>query len=303
MKNNKLIILLSLALLVIAVSCNEEDFVVYGTEESIKVTDPYLQVLTPVISFQAGTPSYLMEIQVVNTDQSSRISAVDVYKVFTDIVTGNSSNEALLGSYPLGTGTTTLIHDELTYADLKEGLTVNGGPLPDDETELALGSGWSLRFVGKGANGDVPMNGSIQISVLSRFAGLYRVIESTYWRIGVVTATWTGQDRFIGSVDETTFSYNDYWGNFAWDGNSFNFTISEVDNSINVPILVNGALFGGHRELNCNVEPETFGYAPCVGSNILIPDDLNGKHVIKLTYGYYTNGSGSREFYEVLEKL
>ena len=133
MKNNRLIISLSLALLFIAASCNEEDFVVYGNEEFIKVTDPYLQVLTPVISFQAGTPSYVMEVQVVNTNTTSRISAVDVYKVFTDIVTGNSSNEALLGSYPLGTGTTTLIHDELTYADLKEGLTVNGGPLPDDE--------------------------------------------------------------------------------------------------------------------------------------------------------------------------
>lgn len=42
---------------------------------------------------------------------------------------------------------------------------------------------------------------------------------------------------------------------------------------------------------------------PCTGTNILIKDDVNGKHRIKLTYGYFTEGSGSREFYEEMEKF
>jgi hypothetical protein len=114
---------------------------------------------------------------------------------------------------------------------------------------------------------------------------------------------WVGATRFIGSVDETTFSYNDYWGGFIWTGNAFHFRVDESDNSIEVPILVNGALFSGNRAMSCSINPADFTSVPCDGSNILIPDDVNGKHTIKLTYGYFTDGSGPREFYEVLEKL
>ncbi|MBK8547877.1 MAG: hypothetical protein IPL63_11025 [Saprospiraceae bacterium] len=35
---------------------------------------------------------------------------------------------------------------KLTFADLKNGITVNGGPLPDDQNKLSVGSGWKLSF-------------------------------------------------------------------------------------------------------------------------------------------------------------
>lgn len=306
MKNIRLIISLSFALLFVAVSCTDDDFVTYGEETSTKLTDPYLQILTPVISFQAGTPSYNMKFNVINGNEATRINSVDVYKVYTDIITGNSSNEALLGTYPVtvGAGGSQLIDVDLTYDQLKEGLTVNGGPLPTDQTELALGSGWVLRFEGQQATRKIGLVGNIQIAVLSRFAGLYKVIESTYWRIGVVTATWNGEERFIGSVNDTTFSHPDYWGQFAWAGKAFNFILNESDNSIKVPIILPASgIYAGNRAINCIDDGALFGFAPCAGSNVLIPDEVNGKHIIKLTYGYYTDGSGSREFYEVLEKL
>ncbi len=305
MKNIRIIISLSFALLFVAVSCTDDDFVTYGDETSTKLTDPYLQILTPVISFQAGTPSYNMKFNVINGSEATRINSVDVYKVYTDIVTGNSSNEALLGSYPVtvGAGGSQLIDVNLTYDQLKEGLIVNGGPLPDDQTQLALGSGWSFRFEGQQATRKLGLNGSIQIAVLSRFAGLYRVIESNYWRIGVITASWTGEDRFIGSVNDTTFSHPDYWGNFAWAGKAFNFILNS-DNTIKVPIILpTSGIYAGNRAISCSTDGALFTSAPCAGSNVLIPDEVNGKHIIKLTYGYYTDGSGSREFYEVLEKL
>ena len=62
-------------------------------------------------------------------------------------------------------------------------------------------------------------------------------------------------------------------------------------------------LFSGNRALGCHTEPELFTNVPCDGSNMLIPDDVNGKHRMILTYGYFTDGSGLREFYEVLEKI
>lgn len=301
MKNIKLIISLSFAFLFVTVACNDDDPVEYGSETFQVVTDPFLQIKTPVLAFQAGIPSYTMQFNVVNG--LKRISAVDVFMTFTDATTGASTNEALLGTYSLDAGDFTSVSDDLTYADLKAGLVLNGGSLPDDETDLAIGSGWVFRFVGKRAEGDISLPGNIRVGVLSRFAGLYEVVESEYYRIGVLTATWDGQTRFIGSVDATTFSYNDFWGNFAWGGNSFRFRLNEADNTITVPILVNEALFGGNRALDCAVEPATFTAVSCDGSNVLIPDDTNGKHVIKLTYGYFTDGSGPREFQETLRKL
>lgn len=301
MKNIRLIISLSFALLFVSVSCNEDDLVTYGDETYQGISDPFLQILTPVISFQAGIPSYHMEFNVING--LKRISAVEVYMTFTDAVTGAESNEALLATYPLDADELTNISDELTYAELKAGLTVNGGPLPDDELELAIGSGWKFRFLGKRAEGDVGLPGSIRVGVLSRFAGNYKVIESAYYRIGVQRDPWTGQTRFIGSVDATTFSYNDYWGPFGWGGQSFNFILNETDNSITVPILTSSGLFSGTRAMNCTDDGALFTNVPCAGSNVLIPDDIGGKHVIKLTYGYFTDGSGPREFYEVLEKI
>ena len=300
MKNIRLTYLLSFSLLFFAMGC-EQDFVEYGSEVPQVITDPFLQIKTPVISFQAGTPSYSLEFNIINGAKS--ISAVDVYMIFTDASSGKKSNEAVLASYPTS-GSFTPVSADLTYDDLKSGLTVDGSPLPADEVELAIGSGWALRFVGKAASGDIDLSGSVRISVLSRFAGIYTVKTGQYFRIGVPTnaGAWVGQTRFIGSVDATTFSYNDFWGPFVWTGSQFNFRVDESDYSIDVPIIVAG-LFSGNRALNCNIEPATFTNVSCAGSNILIPDDVNGHHTIKLTYGYFTDGSGAREFYEVLEKL
>jgi len=300
MKNIKLIYAFSIALMLFAFSCNDDDFVVYGTETKQQIADPFLQIKTPVIAFQAGTPSYTMEFNVVNG--LKKITSVEVYKIFTDATTGNQSNEALLASYPVGDGLT-VITDDLTYADLKAGLTINGGPLPDSELDLPIGSGWVFRFIGRRDAGDLELPGTINVGVLSRFAGLYKVIEAAYYRIGVLTngGPWVGETRFIGSVDATTFSHNDFWGPFAWGGHAFTFTLNEADNTIIVP--VDGGIYSGNRALSCSTEPEQFTNVPCVGSDILIPDNVNGKHIIKLTYGYYTDGSGPREFYEVLEKI
>lgn len=301
MKNIRLITFLSLALVFAAVSCNEDEFVTYGEETTEVLTDPFLQIITSVIPFQAGIPSYTMEFNVVNG--LKRITAVEIYSVFSDAATGAQSNEVLFGTYPLDADDLTVVLDDITYDDLKAGLTVNGAPLPDNQVDIAIGSGWLFRFVGKKAEGDFGLNGNIRVGVLSRFAGNYEVIESAYYRIGVAQAPWTGQTRFIGSVDATTFSYNDFWGPFAWGGESFNFSLNETDNTLTVPILTESGLFSGNNPMNCATDGALFTNVPCAGSNVLIPDDIGGKHIIKITYGYFTTGSGPREFYEVLQKI
>jgi hypothetical protein len=274
-----------------------------------EVPDPYLQIQTPVIGFQAGTENYEYGINVINPANKLQLEEVKVYSVFTDAATGSLSNEVLLTTLPVEGTNRNVIEGTLDYSQLKAGLTVDGAPLPDDEVLLKVGSGWKLRFEGVTKSGEVVrLPGNMNVAVLSRFAGIYEVIDSEYFRIGVSTAVWTGQTRFIGSVDENTFSYNDYWGSFAWTGNQFNFDIDfETDPDgptfpISVPDPVDG-LFSGNIALDCSVNPELFQIYDCTGTNVLEPNEETGEHIIKLTYGYYTNGSGPREFQEVLKKV
>ncbi|WP_139793773.1 hypothetical protein [Reichenbachiella faecimaris] len=299
----------------IGVSCTDEDLVEYTQQESITMdnTVSYIQVVTPVVAFQAGTEKY--DISFNSIAGYNEISKIDVYKTFTDAVsaTGLQTNEVLLKSYDVTatTGTRQVITDEITYADLREGLVLDGGALPADEVDLAIGASWSLRFEATYSDGTTaPVSGGITVGVLHRFAGLYRVIESSYYRIGVgPNADWSGETRFIGSVDENTFSHPDFWGNFAWAGSEFHFDVDyDNDNEITVPIIVDG-LFSGSYALNCTDDGADFVSVPCEDQNVVIADDVTGKHIIKLTYGYMTEGSadpvndGAREFYEIMEKI
>lgn len=289
----------------IALACEEDTVMDYndGSPTFQNVADPYLQIQTPVIGFQAGTESYPFAVNVINPDNELQLKEVKVYSVFTNAETGSESNEALLGTLPVEGANRNVVEGLWDYSQLKAGITVDGAPLPDDEEQLKVGSGWNLRFEGVTESGKaVRLKGNINVAVLSKYAGIYKVTKSEYFRIGVSTAEWTGQTRFIGSVDEDTFSYNDWWGNFAWTGSQFNFDIDFTTNKIKVPIPVDG-LFGGNRALDCAVEPQTFMVFSCTNTNMLIPDEVTGKHVIRLTYGYFTDGSGPREFSEELEKV
>lgn len=302
MKNRILKNLLFVFLGVFAFSCQNDDLVEYQKGDFVQINNPYLYVNTPVVQFQAGTPSYTISVDVINNAQNLR--KIDVYSVFTDAVSGKKSNKVLLTTLDVPAGSRVKVEKALTYADLKKGLIVNGASLPDDDKSLSVGSGWKLTFEGTTDFATEIMNGSITVGVLSRFAGIYKVVESHYYRIGVLTAQWDGATRFIGSVDDNTFSYNDYWGNFDWTGKSFNFDIDFQTNKITAPIIVpaNG-IFSGSRPMNCPEDEALFKEFDCKTFNVFEPNEATGAHRIKLVYGYFTNGSGPRAFYEILEKV
>lgn len=302
MKNRILKNLLFVFLGFFAFSCQNDDFVEYKDGGFLQINNPYLYINTPVVQFQAGTPSYSISVDVINNAQNLR--KIDVYSVFTDAVSGKKSNKVLLTTLDVPSGSRVTIEKALTYADLKKGLTVNGAPLPDDDKSLSVGSGWKLTFEGTTDFATEIMNGSINVGVLSRFAGIYKVVESHYYRIGVLTAQWDGATRFIGSVDDNTFSYNDHWGNFDWTGKSFNFDIDFQTNKITAPIIVPAyGIFAGSRHMTCATDEALFKEFDCKTFNVFEPNEASGAHRIKLVYGYFTNGSGPRAFYEILEKV
>lgn len=305
MNKNIIKFILPVFVLISLLSCQDEELVTYSDGGTQKITDAFLQIATPVVSFQAGIPKYEMNLDIINGVKA--VTKVKIYSVFTDAKSGKKSAEILFKSIDVPPGAKTSLNQSFNYADLKNGVIVNGAALPTNEADLAVGSGWKFRFEGESALGTVPLTGSVNVAVLSRFAGIYEIVEAKYFRIGVQNTTqpdyFPGARRFIGSVDENTFSYNDFWGSFAWTGSAFRFKVDFTSNKITVPILVNGALFSGSRAISCDTDASIFTNVPCSTSNILIKDDATGKHRIRLTYGYFTDGSGPREFYEELVKV
>lgn len=299
MKNLILKLILPVFAIFLIASCGEADLVEYETGLTQKITDASLQIETKVVQFQGGTPNYDFKFALINGVR--KVTKINVYSVFTDAKTKLLSSKVLLKSYNVGNDAKTNFAEKLTYADLKNGITIGGAPLPADDKSLAVGSGWKLSFEGETAQGAINLPGIVNVGVLSIYAGIYTVIESKYYRINAFTADWDGGERFIGSVDETTFSHPDYWGNFDWAGKAFNFKVDFSNNSIEVPVLIDGAIFSGLNAIDCTTTPTAFANVPCQGSNVLIPDPINGKHIIKLTYGYHA-ANGEREFYEVLQK-
>lgn len=300
MKHIKFLVLL-FTLILVGYSCTKDPEVIeYKQDGIIKLADPYIQINTPVIAFQAGTAEYNLGLNLINgTDL--KVSKINVYSVYTDAKSGGKSNEALLTTIEGGTANIIEIVKSITYADLRKGLTVNGAALPEDEKLLAVGSGWKLRFEGETSNGKINLPGNINLGVLSRFAGNYKVVFAAYYRIGVDNGPWTGT-RFIGSVSDTRFSYNEWWGPFSWPDKSFHFDVNFATNKITAPITPNG-IYSGTRPISCETDPSLFVEYPCADYNVLIPNEVTGKHTIKLAYGYFTNGSGPRAFYEILEKI
>ncbi len=305
MKNKFHFILLFLATTMVFTACvKDEDEVSYGAETPVDRADPLLLVNTPIISFVAGEPSYELDL-LAFIPSGNATSKINVLSTFTDAATGAVSNEVVLKTFDVSSGENP-INSTITYADLKAGLTVNGGGLPANEVDIAVGSKWDLTLAPVDGSGAATFGTkAVTVGVLSPFAGIYTVIESDYWRINVQSggADWTGTQIFIGSVDENTFSHNDWWGPFAATG-FFTFDLNP-DNTITIPDVPEQLFFSGNDMLTCQEDAGSFANVPCTGSNELIPS-ADGKHIITLTYGYFTasgdENEGPREFYEKLEK-
>lgn len=305
---NKLSIQSMIAVFCIAAigfSCNEGEFLSYPEGDPQGVADPYLQIVSPVISFAAGTASYTLELNVVQG--TNRIDEVNIYSVYTDADSGlPSDQEVLLETIVVETDTRQVVALEVTYDDLKLGLTVDGSALPASDYDLAVGSGWDLRFEAITESGDVlTLAGGISMAVLSPYAGIYEVVSMSYYRIFVlrndVTDPIIGTEKYIGSVDEDTFSYNDWWGPFNWTGQSIEFDVDFDDNSIDIDET--GPIFSGNYFSTCESFPDDLTSVPCDAStNYLVIDLDTGLHEIYMTYGY-VSGSGPREFYEELHKV
>lgn len=296
--------LYSLALLVLAglFSCETDSDTLTGGAE----TGGLLTVNSGLVGYVVGNGNdfkYSVKLNAFQGDIAT--TKIEVYKKFTSVA-GVSSSEVLFKTIDVPTTPKNQdIAFTVTYNELKAGLTVGGQALPTDDSLLKIGDAWTLRYVTTTSAGTVHSNSkTTKVAVGTRFAGTYKVIDSNYWRLNVSSGGYNGAIRVIESVDATTYRFVDYAGSFA--GNTHYFTI-DANGVVNTPVSYNGAvqLLNGQPLINCISNPNDMknacGYAG--PQNTVTKDDVNAKDRIYRSYGYFTAGSGPREFYEALERV
>ncbi|HNY02563.1 MAG TPA: DUF4361 domain-containing protein [Bacteroidales bacterium] len=159
------------AVLLVVAACNKnEDLVTKDAQEGgliVPVTTNFAYKL-------ANTPQVDVTLK---APVGPAIQKIEVYNSYTSADVADTahpvSNEVLIKTITPGSGDITFT---LTYADLKNGLTLGTTPLPDDETKLGIGSNWTLRYVSyMAADGrKVINNNKTVISVANIYAGLYQ---------------------------------------------------------------------------------------------------------------------------------
>lgn len=251
--------------------------------------------------------NYVNELSIFQGDE--KVLTVDVYKTFTTKDANGDeikSNKVLLRT--LSTPATSqheVINFGVSYNDLATGLTIAGVALPANDAMLNIGDYWTLTYVSTLNNGQVHQTiSSTKIAVGTRFSGNYRCVDAAYFRIGVLTYGLANMPAVttIEAVDATTYRVLGYLGAFS-NHPSWYFTI--VNDVIDIPLTYGGTpqLGNGQPFISCTSNPVDMAQVFCGSSNVVIRDNVNGKDRLKMSFGYYTPGSGPRTFYQEMEKI
>ena len=301
MKNIKYLIL-SLFTVISLGACveNDNDELTGGA-----TTGGLLSVNNQLISYVVGSGATYVATGSVFQGREQTTS-IDIYKSFTNNTTGSVSNEVLLKTITIGDttmGTTFGFDLTFTYEELITDLTIDGAPLPANDGNLNIGDYWSLRYASNTSEGDLNFNAkTTKVAVGTRYAGVYTVEESSYYRLGVDGGNWNGTDRIIESVNATIYRHK---GVGFWDDNEFYFTVDNATGVItimDVDLDGNGVNLNGQPIMTCESN-NGFTVLECgASSSLAVPDDVDGADELIMTVGYLTAGSGPREFFQRMVK-
>ena len=299
---------LALFTMISLVSCTDED---NDELTGDAITGGLLTVNNRSIGYVVGDGgTYIASGSVFQGNDQT--TSIGIYISFTDSQTGETSNEKLYETIQLADtsiGSNVDFSSSFSYENLSSDLSLSDGPVSSDDTQLNIGDFFNIRYESTLKTGSVITNSvSTKVSVGTRFAGTYAPLAGAYYRIGVLTyetADWLlyCPETLIESVDATTYRVIEYFGVFG--GNEWYFQIDSNDR-ISYPDNTpsgdaqtgNGAPF-----ITCAANSADLTNIPCgLETNKVIRSD-DGKDILIMSFGYYTAGSGSREFYQELEKI
>ena len=192
--------------------------------------------------------------------------------------------------------------------DVKKGATNTdlGDALPATDSEYRIGDYWSFEYHVTTTDGrTIIQNKPTKATVATRYAGSYKCLKGEYWHPSLGnyyhTDVWPAE-TLIESVDAKTYRVIEYIGPF--DGNEWYFQID--GNIISYPLVWDGAaqLLNDQPLITCESNPaDLTDVCGEPGANTVVNDDVNGKDKLIMALGYYTAGSGPRQFYQVYEKI
>ncbi|MDY8134253.1 hypothetical protein [Aquimarina sp. 2201CG5-10] len=292
----------------LAVSCSDD----FDDNEIINVNPQQgglIELDQNLINYNIGNQGpYAVAGSAFQGDVETR--TLEVYKSFSRIADGATSNEVLLATITLNGSNSGSIKERFefnfTLTDLAQDLTVDGAQLTNDESTYAIGDAFNLRYVAVTSQGNrAESNEKTSIQVSTRFAGTYTLVDGAYYRIGVLNDGYTtdprSTTRVIRSISTTRYVVEDWGEWFANDSQLF-FEIDPDTNEVTVETVDGDGVPRTLNGIDAVACPNAiFTNVSCDGSNIAIVDDVNGKDRIILTYGYLSS-NGAREFYDILEK-
>jgi len=297
--------LLSTALIFAMGGCVEDEDLVTENASLGGLVNPLKTSLSYVVG---STDPYTVAYEI---EQGHVLSTkIDIYKSFYDNALGIwADSEVLQESYTVTDPNTHTVITSYVFSDLTSDLTINGEPLPDDDTDYNIGDYWAFRFVATTEeNNDHESQNGVKITVATRFAGVYDIKNGEYWHpTAGFQGNYAGLVRVIESIDAVTYMATDIG---PWVGDPVNFFYFTIDNDGNIviPEYYNGELQilqGADPMAICgvplSVDPDGsnwYDHANCV--NIATKKD-DGKDEINITYGYQRD-TGTRTFNETLVK-
>jgi hypothetical protein len=181
---------------------------------------PYKLGATPTVPLQLTVP------------MGPGISKIEVFNQYTRSADGVTSNKVLMSTIDIASGNVTaeMVKDfSVAYADLKNGLTLDGAALPDDETLLPIGDSWKLSYESIMADGRrVVNNGKTNIAVANIYAG-------TYQCTGVFTHPTAGprpinEEKFLTPL--SAYSCSIPAGDLGSSGYSVTITVDPATNDV-----------------------------------------------------------------------
>ncbi len=226
---------------------------------------------------------------------------------FDVTISVDPSSTAVAGThYELSTSTLTLSKDTNFIANLPLTILTEGIDPPLDANPILT------LVISEISDGSIVPNGrtsSIDITIeylcFSPVTGRYRTLFGEYYRVGVgpncVTADWPDEMEIL-FLCGNTYRVIEWFGCF--NGNEWYFEIDDAGNITYPATTPSGDPNIGNNQpmINCQSNSGDLTNVPCgPGSNIMTVD--GDVVTLNMSFGYFTAGSGSREFTQILEKI
>jgi len=255
-------------------SCNKSDDLTSDNAMKGGLVSP----ITSNVPYKLGTTTTIPIT--VAIPQGPGITKIEVWNSYSDATSGNSTNKVLMKTVELNgsnASTADTISYSVNYADLIAGLLLDGVALPA-ETELAIGSAWTLEYVTYVGGRKIVNNATTNIGVANAYAGLYQC-DGVFHHPTAGDRT-INEEKYLAAISayEVSSTLGDLGPNYP-----IKFIVNPVDNTVTV----------------VEIAPTAFAII-MQSDKVSSYDPATGKFTV---WYYYVGASGNRVVDEVYTPL